>query len=801
MPLSMHNMNLMNLLGRGGRVSQLQTNARIQGITIPKLCNGNLYHFRSLYVLSGRDVNVSSNGKTVSLHHNYKYHSQLRWANTSSGSYAPNKLVTSSKPHVDPGQAATSCLTSVFEDNEHLPSLAVPNIQETMNKLKECISPMAMNSAEFVSTLQLIEEFSKTAGPKLELLLHNKAEQTKNWLTHDWWQREVYMKSRSPLIINSNPGMIYPQLPFEIQNQQSLVNTISLLISGIIDFELALVNGYNPEATNAHDEFHLDSNLCYSQYKHIFGSLRIPRDRCDEYHLGDITKILGDDAKENSKPLSLVLSYKGHFYEISLTHFENEDDRIDKVNGILSKIICHESQATSDNADKKPSDLIGPGVLTAAKRDTWAQAFKLLDPESMNAIQDAHFLICIESIQAANQTSNDDAQQMSNDIGLSLITSEQSSGPHKAALSRQVLHSDPANIGNRWFDKPIQLIIVSDDKTERLLGMGVNYEHSLAEGQVVSKMIEYSFDKTVQKHREMVQSDLFTKQTYHQDSGSEFRQLRMFDTNNIETIGNHLKRISQDYCSQIAQFDLAYMNYRNYGSNAIKSWRYSPDSWFQCALQLGYYNLHKRLGACYESASTRRFAFGRTETIRSLTKEVAQFCFEPTIESLQSAVSSHKSFVNLANNGKAIDRVLSGYRWTFDELRANKWNWGYHGLSDDTKTTTLNDKSADKHLMSIFDENELNIISAFFNNELVNRSSRYALSTSQVSSSHPNIVMSYGPALADGYGCCYNISGQRIVASITANSSNQSFSCEAHKLHESLEESLDTMRDIVEKTH
>ena len=45
----------------------------------------------------------------------------------------------------------------------------------------------------------------------------------------------------------------------------------------------------------------------------------------------------------------------------------------------------------------------------------------------------------------------------------------------------------------------------------------------------------------------------------------------------------------------------------------------------QVALQLAYYRLHKSLTAVYETASTRLFKHGRTETGRSMTSETAQF--------------------------------------------------------------------------------------------------------------------------------------------------------------------------------
>lgn len=51
----------------------------------------------------------------------------------------------------------------------------------------------------------------------------------------------------------------------------------------------------------------------------------------------------------------------------------------------------------------------------------------------------------------------------------------------------------------------------------------------------------------------------------------------------------------------------------------------SPDSFIQQALQLAWYKDQGYVTATYESASTRGFLHGRTETIRSVTAESRAF--------------------------------------------------------------------------------------------------------------------------------------------------------------------------------
>lgn len=683
---------------------------------------------------------------------------------------------------------------NVFEDSEHLPPLPVPDIYLTLERLKESISPVAMNSSEYVKTLQLIDEFATSAGPKLDLLLRSKANRKKNWLADDWWINEIYLKSRNPLVINSNPAMIYPEFPFEVNNQRSVLTTTAQLVSGLIDFKLALMQGYNPEATDSNEEFRLDEHTCYNQYKHIFGTTRLPGEIVDSIQLGEPVQSSECHSSAGDEPFSLVVSHRGQFFEVQLNNIEDEKARSDQLIAILDKIIAL--------GQEQPEGVTGVGALTAASRNEWAKAHRLLDSDSTKAIQDAQFVVCLDTISEG-----------SDEFSSALLKGPKGSETHLANLGRQVLHADGANVGNRWFDKAIQLILVTDGSCERLLGAGINYEHTCAEGIVISKMIEYSYDRAVQRSRDSSSTANFFDRQQISASGNQaaaFRQLRMLPegtSENNNQVRHYLKRAREDHLAHIGQFDLSYLDYRQYGSNSIKSWNLSPDSWVQVAILSGYYDAHKRFGCCYETASTRQFAYGRTETIRSLTKEVAQFCLDSNYETLLSAIKSHKAYARLANNGEAIDRVLLGYRMAFNEIRANNWFWGIETDNVSNRAPSLveivehvkREGQGSVQLDDLFSGDELNTIGAFFNNDLIKRSTRYALSTSQVSSLHPNIYMTYGPILADGYGCCYNITGQRIVAAITANSSNQSFSCEVNKLNSSIKNALDKMRNIMEE--
>ncbi|MFH4979499.1 hypothetical protein AB6A40_006208, partial [Gnathostoma spinigerum] len=112
------------------------------------------------------------------------------------------------------------------------------------------------------------------------------------------------------------------------------------------------------------------------------------------------------------------------------------------------------------------------------------------------------------------------------------------------------------------------------------------------------------------------------------------------------------------------------------------------DTVVQMALQLAFYRTHHRLAPAYETASTRRFYLGRTETVRSCTMPLRKLVEEIVlsvdsgqdgdsnrVESLKSMFSDayhfHNQVMSEAKNGFGCDRHLLGLKKAFDLLRDN----------------------------------------------------------------------------------------------------------------------------------
>lgn len=113
----------------------------------------------------------------------------------------------------------------------------------------------------------------------------------------------------------------------------------------------------------------------------------------------------------------------------------------------------------------------------------------------------------------------------------------------------------------------------------------------------------------------------------------------------------------------------AVLPFDRFGKEQIKAMRCSPDAFVQMAYQLAYFQLHRRISSTYESANTKGFLHGRTETIRTVSPASEAFCrrfdLEKPAESrdlLMAAVKQHVQHSRDCKNGMGVDRHLFGLR-------------------------------------------------------------------------------------------------------------------------------------------
>uniref|UniRef100_A0A4W5JP12 Carnitine O-octanoyltransferase n=1 Tax=Hucho hucho TaxID=62062 RepID=A0A4W5JP12_9TELE len=216
----------------------------------------------------------------------------------------------------------------------------------------------------------------------------------------------------------------------------------------------------------------------------------------------------------------------------------------------------------------------------------------------------------------------------------------------KYNMTREALTGDPTI---RWGDKSYNSISFADGT------FGSNCDHAPFEGMVLVTQGYYV--------------DQQLKATDGKWKGSETVRPMPLPEELVFTVDDRVRSDVAHAKHQYFETDLQVVCYAftSFGKAAIKQKKLHPDTFIQLALQLAYYRQHGRSGSCYETAMTRRFYHGRTETMRPCTLEAQNWCHTmllPTAsvrrKALLLAFNKHNKLMAEAQNGKGFDRYLLG---------------------------------------------------------------------------------------------------------------------------------------------
>lgn len=318
--------------------------------------------------------------------------------------------------------------------------------------------------------------------------------------------------------------------------------------------------------------------------------------------------------KENQH---VVVVRKNQFFKVP-THADGQ------------QLTTSELELQFSNIYKMATKSPAVGALTSLPRNAAVSARKsLLNSSSANAaaleaIESSSFVICL-----------DDAGP---------ITLEE--------RAHAYWHGDGAN---RWFDKPCQFII-NDNGTAGFIG-----EHSMMDGTPTHRLCD------------TVNALIFGERLDFQDpsvrsSLAEPIALRFELSSQVENDISTAQKLFQEV---IAQHELKVQAYQAYGKGLIKKFKCSPDAYVQLVIQLAYHKMYGTNRPTYESAATRKFQQGRTETCRTVSDESVAFCramANPEIgpkeceKLFRAAINAHVKYITEASDGHGVDRHLFGLK-------------------------------------------------------------------------------------------------------------------------------------------
>ncbi|CUS10290.1 unnamed protein product [Tuber aestivum] len=348
--------------------------------------------------------------------------------------------------------------------------------------------------------------------------------------------------------------------------------------------------------------------MCMDSYKWMFNACRIPEKPADYPVKYD---------HESNK--HFVVARKNRFYKV-----------LHEVDGIQLGTRELEAQFARvlelANAEKTPAI----GALTSENRDTWTEVRRMMietSPENKKALQlieSASFIVCLDDT--------------------SPVTLEE--------RAHQYWHGDGRN---RFFDKPLQFII-NENGTAGFMG-----EHSMMDGTPTHRLNDYLNDQIFNNRIDFAASDI----------RSNIPEPMPISFELSEDIIGAIDNAQQNFRDVIGLHELKVLAYLGYGKGLIKKFKCSPDAYVQMIIQLAYFKMYGKNRPTYESAATRRFQEGRTETCRTVSEESVAWCksmMDPDadpktcISNLRAALNAHVAYITTASEGKGVDRHLFGLK-------------------------------------------------------------------------------------------------------------------------------------------
>ncbi|KAF0718799.1 Aste57867_1476 [Aphanomyces stellatus] len=349
--------------------------------------------------------------------------------------------------------------------------------------------------------------------------------------------------------------------------------------------------------------------MCMDMYNRIFSACRIPASPADTY-----------ERYHGHKDIHHVaVLCRGHAFALDV---RDPAGALLSIGDLERQLKYIQQFAGHFTAEGKV------GILTAAQRDIWTDARECLiesNAASFQSIQEALFVVCL-----------DDDKPTTNSELLQLAAA---GAPH-----------------NRWYDKSLQFIVWANGN------IGANLEHGNADATVYRVVFEWLGKRYLTRNGGL--------ETRIESTSEAFLPPPTYFPFHVPpSVAATIDKVKATHDQRAALFQAVVVRYKAGGRDACKSvLKIAPDTFVQLAVQWAAYSIWKKVRPTYESAHTRWFLHGRTETIRSVANETkawleAVFSNKPreaSYDLFEKAVAKHQELAMTALQGHGIDRHLLG---------------------------------------------------------------------------------------------------------------------------------------------
>ncbi|ALG15038.1 choline/carnitine O-acyltransferase [Kibdelosporangium phytohabitans] len=324
-------------------------------------------------------------------------------------------------------------MTNTFSDEDRLPRVPLPTVQDSCSLLLEWCAPL-LTADELATTEAAVSEFLAPDSPAhvlhADLERYNDSPGVLSWLD-DFW-RTRYLGRRDRIALNANFFFL-----FKDSDALDQVDRAAGLIASSVAYKALVDAGQLPPVVVR------GQAQSMRQHRYLFSATRIPGADQDT-----VRAPYTDESPGPATARHIVVFHRGRMFQMDVLDEQGEPYATSELADGLRTVL------TSGESRYSPV-----GHLTTKARAAWAasrQALIAEDPvnaDALDVVETALFCLSLEDDAPADKLSACDA----------------------------LLHGDSAN---RWFDKAVSFVVFADGRA------GINVEHCLLDGTTILAFVD-----------------------------------------------------------------------------------------------------------------------------------------------------------------------------------------------------------------------------------------------------------------------------------------------------------------------
>ena len=317
----------------------------------------------------------------------------------------------------------------------------------------------------------------------------------------------------------------------------------------------------------------------------------------------------GGRIRHNPDSKHIIVLCRGQLYSLDVLDLESSRIVGEQELSRGLKVILDDAAATP--LDKASETAIG--LLTTENQKVWSRCRMTIihggleNGRNIGIVDSALFALCLD----------DNSPEAAADVCKNMI------------CGTNVVEKSGAQVGtciNRWYDK-LSVVVCRNGKA------GMNFEHTCTDGSVDIRMacdiykgsILPSGGSGVNGVAPLPENGEGAPDVRRVENGPAVRRPERLHWDVGVEVQEALDLAEAHLVARIEKHQLEPLEFQEYGKKFMTSVGFSPDAYFQMALQAAYCSLHGRVENGFEPVQMRQYLHGRTDVVRTTTFEAKEF--------------------------------------------------------------------------------------------------------------------------------------------------------------------------------